>query len=340
MQLTALVIPKLKELQKEGESGREQVNQYTRMLSIPLAVFQSISVLVLLRSQGLLTAQDPFTIIAMVATLVAGAAVVMWLGELITLYGAGNGISMILLAGIISQLPLMIAQMGLMTSTDQMIALGFGVIVALAVMMFVVFMNEAVRRVPIQYARRIRGSRSYGGQQSFLPIKVNVTGVLPIIFAVTLMILPSFAAQLFVGTSVPFLQQLGQWLLVHFSPTSSAYTITYFLIVFVFTYFSAVVFFNADDLSKELKKSGAYVPGIRPGAPTKKYLEFVVTRITLAGAVFLGLIAILPIIAQQLTGLQSLAVGGTSVLIVVSVILETSKQLQSHLLEHNYDKYV
>lgn len=340
MQLAGLVIPKLKEMQKEGESGREQVNQYTRMLAIPLAVFQSISVLLLLRSQGLLTTQDPVTIITMVATLVAGSAVVMWLGELISLYGAGNGISMILLAGIVSQLPVMARQMGVLVSSDQMTTLLFGIIIAFVVMMFVVFMNEAVRKVPIQYARRIRGSRTYGGQQSFLPIKVNVTGVLPIIFAVTLMILPSFAAQLFISTNVEFLQNLGRWLSVHFSPSSSPYLLTYFLIVFVFTYFSAVVFFNADDLSKELKKSGAYVPGIRPGSPTKKYLEFVVTRITLAGATFLGLIAILPIVAQQLTGLQSLAIGGTSVLIVVSVILETAKQLQSFLLEHNYDKYV
>ncbi len=339
MQLAGLLIPKIKELQKEGEQGREQVNSYTRMLAVPLAVFQSISVLVLLRSQGLLVTEDPITIAAMVATLVAGSQLVMWLGEQVTRYGAGNGISMILLAGILSQIPVMLSQFGVMATGDQMTVIIFGAILAFMVMLVIVFMNEAVRRIPVQYARRVRGSRTYGGQMSFLPIKVNVTGVLPIIFAVTLMILPSFASQIFLGTQIGTLQSIGRWLTVNFSQTSTLYMIVYFLIVFVFTYFSALVFFNADDLSKELKKSGAFVPGIRPGAATKKHLEFVVTRITLVGATFLGLIAILPIIAQNLTGIQQLAIGGTSVLIVVSVILETAKQLDSFLLEHNYDKY-
>lgn len=339
MQLAGLIIPKIKEMQKEGEQGREQVNSYTRMLAVPLAVFQSISVLVLLRSQGLLATEDPFTIAAMVATLVAGSQLVMWLGEQVTRYGAGNGISMILLAGILSQVPVMLSQFGVMASGDQMTVIIFGAILAFIVMMVIVFMNEAVRRIPVQYARRERGSRAYGGQSTFLPIKVNVTGVLPIIFAVTLMILPSFASQIFLSSQNLTLQNIGRWLTVYFSQTSTPYILIYFLIVFVFTYFSALVFFNADDLAKELKKSGAFVPGIRPGHHTKKHLEFVVTRITLVGATFLGLIAVLPIIAQNITGIQQLAIGGTSVLIVVSVILETAKQLDSFLLEHNYDKY-
>lgn len=339
MQLLSLVIPKLKEMQKEGEAGKEQFNQYTRLLSVPLAVLQSISVLLLLRSQGLLTAQDPLVVVVMISTLVAGATLVMWLGELVSRYGLGNGISMILLAGILSQLPQLLGQMSVLTNAENITATLFGVAVSFAVMLTVVFMNEAVRRVPIQYARRIRGSQQFGGQSSFLPIKVNVTGVLPIIFAVTLMIVPSFAAELFVQSDVAILKEIGQWLTRYFSPTSWLYMGVYFAVVFVFTYFSALVFFNAEDLSKELKKSGAYVPGIRPGSPTKKFLEFVVTRITLAGAIFLGTIAILPIIAQQLTGVQALAIGGTSVLIVVSVILETTKQIDSQLLEHNYDKY-
>lgn len=339
MQLAGLIIPKLKEMQKEGEQGREQVNSYTRMLAVPLAVFQSISVLVLLRSQGLLATEDPLTVAAMVATLVAGAQLVMWLGEQITNHGAGNGISMILLAGILSQVPVMISQFGVAASSEQLTMIIFGAALAFAVMMVIVFMNEAVRRISVQYARRVRGSRTYGGQTSFLPIKVNVTGVLPIIFAVTLMILPSFASQIFLGTSNATLQSIGRWLTINFSQTSYLYMGVYFLIVFAFTYFSALVFFNADDLSKELKKSGAFIPGIRPGAPTKKHLEFVVTRITLIGALFLGTIAILPIVAQNVTGIQQLAIGGTSVLIVVSVILETAKQLESFLLEHNYDRY-
>jgi preprotein translocase subunit SecY len=173
-----------------------------------------------------------------------------------------------------------------------------------------------------------------------LPIKVNVTGVLPIIFAVTIMLIPAFLAQVLTSANNEALQAIGRWFATYLSQTSTWYMVLYFILVFVFTFFSALVFFNADDLSKELKKSGAFVPGIRPGSPTKKFLEYVVTRTTFAGALFLGGIAVLPIIAQNITGIQSLAVGGTSVLIVVSVILETAKQIESQFLEHNYDKYI
>lgn len=340
MQLAALVIPKLKELQKDGESGRETVNQYTRLLSVPMAVFQSISILLLLRSQGLLIADTPIAIGTMIITLVAGAALLMWLGELITQYGLGNGISMILLGGIISQIPSALAQMSVLASTSDFMPLIVMVILGFLVMMLVVFMNEAVRKVAIQYARRVRGSRTYGGQLTHLPIKVNVTGVLPIIFAVTIMLVPAFLAQVLTSASNQTLQEIGRWISTYLSQTSTWYMLLYFVLVFVFTFFSALVFFNADDLSKELKKSGAFVPGIRPGSPTKKFLEYVVTRTTFAGALFLGGIAVLPIIAQNITGIQSLAVGGTSVLIVVSVILETAKQIESQFLEHNYDKYI
>lgn len=340
MQLAALLIPKLKELQKEGESGRELVNQYTRLLSVPLAIFQSISVLLLLRSQNLLLADTPIALATMIITLVAGAALVMWLGEQITQYGLGNGISMVLLGGILSQVPSALAQLSILFSSNDLMPIAVMVLLGFLVMMLVVFMNEAVRKVTIQYARRIRGSRSYGGQLTHLPIKVNVTGVLPIIFAVTIMLVPSFLQQVLLGTTNPQLQSLGRWISIYLSQTSPWYLALYFLIVFVFTFFSTMVFFNADELSKELKKSGAFVPGIRPGAPTKKFLEYVVSRTTLAGALFLGIIAILPLIAQRVTGIQSLAVGGTSVLIVVSVILETAKQIESQFLEHNYDKYI
>ena len=340
MQLAALLIPKLKELQKDGEAGRETVNQYTRLLSVPLAIFQSISVLLLLRTQNLLLADSPIAIATMIVTLVAGAALVMWLGELITQYGLGNGISMVLLGGILSQIPSALAQLGILASSNDFMPLIVMIGLGFLVMMLVVFMNEAVRKVQIQYARRERGSKTYGGQLTHLPIKVNVTGVLPIIFAVTIMLVPSFLQQILLSQPNPQLQAIGRWISVYLSQTSPWYLALYFIIVFVFTFFSALVFFNADDLSKELKKSGAFVPGIRPGSPTKKFLEFVVTRITFAGALFLGSIAVLPIVAQSLTGIQSLAVGGTSVLIVVSVILETSKQIESQFLEHNYDKYM
>lgn len=339
MQLAALLIPKLKELQKDGESGREKVNQYTRLLSVPLAIFQSISVLLLLRTQQLLIADSPITLITMIITLVVGAMLVMWLGELITQYGLGNGISMVLLGGILSQIPSATAQLSILVSSNDLMPVVVMVALGFFVMMLVVFMNEAIRKVSIQYARRVRGSRTYGGQLTHLPIKVNVTGVLPIIFAVTIMLAPSFLQQVLISNADPQLQSIGRWISIYLAQTSPWYLTLYFLIVFVFTFFSALVFFNADDLSKELKKSGAFLPGIRPGPATRKFLEFVVTRITFAGAIFLGAVAILPLIAERMTGIQSLAIGGTSVLIVVSVILETAKQIESQFLEHNYDKY-
>jgi preprotein translocase subunit SecY len=340
MQLAGMVIPKLKEMQKESEAGREKVNQYTRLLSVPLAVVQSVSVLALLRSQSLLEASDPLALIAIIVTLVAGAMLLMWLGELISLQGLGNGISMILFAGIISQLPQATAQALSLTSSDQlMIMLVFGV-VFLLVIALIVFMTEAIRKVPIQYSKRQRGSREYGGESSHLPIRVNVAGVLPIIFAVSVMLAPSFISRFLIASARPELISFGQNLALWFQPTSWVYISIYFAIVFIFTYFSALIFFNAEDISGELKKSGAFIPGIRPGAPTQKFLEFVVTRITFTGAIFLGVVAVMPSLAQVLTGIQSLAIGGTGVLIVVSVILETTKQAESMMVEQNYDKFL
>jgi len=339
LQLAAMVIPSLKEMQREGESGKERYNQYTRMLSVPLAVVQSISVLVLLNTQGLLQSSQPLVIISMIMTLVAGAMILMWLGELASLYGIGNGISIVLLAGIISQFPVAILQAVSLASSQRLFTNAVFIITFLLIIALIVFMNEAIRRVPIQYAKRVRGSRTYGGHTTHLPIRVNVAGVLPIIFAVSIMLAPTFVGRLMVGLDNPTLQDIGSQLTIWFNPISPVYMSVFFLVVFAFTFFSALIFFNTDDIADELKKSGAFVPGIRPGGPTKKFLEFVVTRITLVGAIFLGAIAIVPSIVQAFTGVQSLAIGGTSVLIVVSVILETSKQVESMLVGQNYEQY-
>lgn len=339
MQLGGMVFPQLKEMQKDGESGRARLNQYTRLLSVPLAVVQSISIIALLNSQNLMNSADPFTLLAMIITLVAGAMIVMWLGELITEFGIGNGISIVLLAGIVSQLPVALAQTLSVATTAQFTVLATFLIVFLVVVALIVFINESVRKIHIQYAKRTRGSRSYGGQTTHLPVKINVAGVMPIIFAVSIMMVPSFLSRLLISSSNQNLVSWGQNIGVWFSQTSFIYIAVYFIIVFVFTFFSALIFFNAQDMSEELKKGGAFIPGIRPGGPTKKFLEYVVTRITLVGAIFLGVIAILPSLAQVFTGVQSLAIGGTSVLIVVSVILETAKQVDSHLVGQNYEKY-
>jgi preprotein translocase subunit SecY len=339
LQLAGLVFPAMKEMQKDGESGRAKINQYTRMLTVPLAIVQSISIITLLRSQSLITTFEPLHLAAMVLSLVAGAMIVLWLGELVTEYGIGNGISMVLFAGIVSQLPVALAQTLSVTSSDQWLILGAFAFVFVVLIGLIVFMNEAVRKVNIQYAKRQHGNKLYGGQTTHLPIKVNVAGVMPIIFAVTIMLVPAFVSKLLLAASQPNLRVIGQQIGILFGQTAPLYLITYFLVVFGFTYFSALIFFNAGDIAEELKKSGAFIPGIRPGGPTKQFLEYVVTRITLAGAVFLGLLALLPSLAQLFTGIQSLAIGGTSVLIVVSVILETTKQVESMLVGQNYQKY-
>ena len=339
MQLATMLFPTLKEIQKDGEAGREKINQYTRLLSVPMAVIQSLSVLALLNSQSLLMDSSPLTVIVMITSLIAGAMIVMWLGELITMEGIGNGISMVLLAGIISQVPTTLQQFRFSDVGQHLTTIGVFATVFLVVIGLVVFMNEAVRKVDIQYAKRTRGSRTYGGHRSHLPIRVNVAGVMPIIFAVSILLAPPFIGRMLAGSDREEFWTLGQNLVSWFSQTSPVYMTVYFVVVFVFTYFSALVFFNTEDISDELKKSGAFIQGIRPGSPTKKYLDFVVTRITLAGAIFLGVVAILPSMAQLFTGLGSLAIGGTSLLIVVSVILDTAKQVDSMLVGQSYDQY-
>jgi preprotein translocase subunit SecY len=339
MQLAGMVFPSIKEMQKEGESGQAKVNQYTRLIAVPLAIVQSISVIALLRSQNLLTTTTPLALLAVISSLVAGAMITLWLGELVSEYGIGNGISMIMFAGITSQLPVAAAQTIAIIRGEQFFQLIVFVAVFLGVIALVVFMNEAVRKVTVQYAKRMRGSRIMGGQKTHLPVRVNVAGVMPIIFALSLMLVPSFVGRILQSTGNANLVNLGQKLTIWFNQTSAVYMILYFLLVFAFTYFSALIFFNAEDLAEELKKSGAFIPGIRPGKATREFLEYVVTRVTLVGALFLGFIALLPSLAQALTGIQSLAIGGTSVLIVVSVVLDTAKQVESQLVGQDYEKY-
>lgn len=341
LQLATMVIPSLKELSKDGESGRERINQYTRFLSVPLAVVQSISVLALLNSQELLVSRDPLTVVTMIFALVAGACILMWLGELVTQYGIGNGISMVLFAGIVSRLPLTVVQILSTSTADQYFVYAIYAVFFALLISVMVIINESVRKVSIQYAKRVRGSRMYGGQTTHLPLKINTAGVMPVIFAVSLMLAPTFLGQLLASqTNNPQLVSLGQQIQALFSQTSWVYIITYFIVVFAFTYFSALIFFNTEDLSEELKKSGAFVPGVRPGKPTQKLLTFIVTRITFVGALFLGVVAILPSLIQLWSGISTLAIGGTGMLIVVSVILETAKQVESQLIGQSYDKYL
>lgn len=339
-QLLTMVVPSLEELSKDGEQGRNKINQYTRILTLPLAFFQSIAVITILRSQAIIVDQTPLELMTMILTMIAGTMLIMWLGEVLNEFGVGNGISIIIFAGIVAKLPITIIQ-ALLTagSVNPAVLIGF-LVITLLVVAAVVFVNEAVRKVPIKYAKRLKGSRFTGGQTTFLPLKVNQAGMIPIIFAVSLVLMPTFAARFLADSGNPNLVSAGLFLSRLFNPQGLFYNLFYFGLVMAFTYFYTAVVFDPDKIADQIKKNGGFIPGIRPGKPTAAHLNFILTRITLAGAVFLGLIAVMPALAQLFSNAPTLTVGGAGILIVVSVILETAKQLESQLVMRNYDGFI
>jgi len=340
MQLLSVVFPKLEELQKEGEYGRELVNQYTRLLTVPIAILQGIGMYFLLHSQKVIGSIGALEMIGLLVTITAGTMLTVWLGELITEYGVGNGISLLIFAGIAGRLPIAVSQTAVTLETMNVGSLlvfgGLGLVVIAAV----VFMNEASRNVTVQYAKRIKAGREYGGQTSHLPLRVNQAGVIPIIFAVSLVLLPSMLGRFL--EQVPNLQvaTAAREMVKLMDPNGWLYSALYFALVIGFTYFYTAVVFNPEKIAEDLKKYGGFVPGIRPGVATAAYLNGILNRITLAGAVFLGLIAVLPNVMQAVFKIPTLSIGGTGILIVVSVVLETTKSLQSQLLQRNYDSLV
>lgn len=340
MQLLTMVFPKLEALSKEGEAGRQQINQYTRFLTVPLAAFQSFGMYVLLKNQGVLGSATPIQIAAIIVGMVAGTIFLMWIGELITEYGIGNGVSLLIFAGIVSRLPIVLAQTFSVVDQQQVINLLIFIVLSVVVIAGVVFVNEGRRQVAITYARRFMAGRESGGTKTYLPLRVNQAGVIPIIFAVSLVLVPSFAGSYFSQLPNPFLGNIGRWLNIYFTPDGLAYNLVYFLLVVGFTYFYTAVIFNPTKISDEIKKQGGFIPGIRPGSSTAAYLNYILIRITVAGALFLGAIAILPSIASQVTGLTTLALGGTGLLIVVSVIMDTAKHFESKLIERNYNVFL
>lgn len=339
MNLGALVFPKLEELQKEGETGRQKINQYTRLLTVPLAAIQAVGMFALLKSQGIVNMQNPIEILTFVFTMTAGTMLLVWLGELITEKGVGNGISILIFAGIVGRLPVLAGQT-LTTTTSQNLfnILSFSA-VGLLVISLIVIVNEATRQIPVHYARRVRGNKMYGGQSTHLPLRLNQAGVIPIIFAVSLILLPSLFANYLTASSNTILRSVATNLSVWFNPNGSIYNISYFVLVVVFTYFYTAVVFNPKKISGEIQKYGGFIPGIRPGTETAKYLNYILTRITLAGAIFLGFIAILPVLGRSVTNVQNLLLGGTGILIVVSVVLETIKSIEAQLVMRNYEGY-
>jgi preprotein translocase subunit SecY len=339
-QLLTIVIPQLEELSKEGDYGREKINQYTRFATIPLAIFQSLGMISILRQQNIIIDVSPFSMIAMVITMVTGTVFLMWLGELITEFGIGNGISLLIFAGIVARLPISFFQTASIADTLNPMNILIFSVMSIGVIAGIVMVNEATRKISVSYARRIRGGSGVGSVSSHIPLRVNQAGVIPIIFAISLVLIPSFLGRFLQTMQNPALSDFGQNLSNVFTPNGLAYNVVYFLLVFVFTYIYTSVTFNPIKISDEIKKQGGFIPGIRPGKSTADYLNKVLTRITLAGALFLGIIAILPSIARGMTGISTLAIGGTGILIVVSVILETSKSLQAQLVMRNYDKFI
>ncbi len=339
MQLAALIFPKLEEMQKEGEQGRQKMNQYTRMLTVPLAAVQSVGMFALLKSQGILTFSDPIQIVSFMATMTAGTMLLVWLGELITEKGVGNGISVLIFAGIVGRVPISFGQTISTTSSENIFSmLVFGAM-GLAVIGLIVLVNEATRQITVNYARRMRGNRMTEGQQTHLPLRLNQAGVIPIIFAVSLILVPSLVANYFTASSNNILRTIATDITIWFNPDGGIYNIAYFLLVVLFTYFYTAVVFNPKKIADEIQKHGGFIPGIRPGAPTAKYLSYILNRITSVGAIFLGLIAILPVVVKMATNVQTLILGGTGILIVVSVVLETIKAIEAQLVMRNYEGF-
>ncbi len=340
LQLLTMVFPKLEELSKEGDSGRRKINQYTRFLTVPLAVLQAIGVFALLKSQGLVSNLGPLEFMAFILTLVAGSMLLVWLGELITDKGIGNGISLLIVAGIVGQLPILIGQTFSTANAQASLSLLSFVVMTLLVIIGIIIVNEATRQIPVHYAKRMRGNKMYGGQSTFLPLRLNQAGVIPIIFAVSIVLLPSLISSVFLQSDNASLRGMAQWLNVWFSPTSILYNLFYFLLVVAFTFFYTAVVFNPKKISEDIQKYGGFIPGVRPGKPTTNYLNYILTRITLVGACFLGFVAILPEIGRAATGLQTLLLGGASILIVVSVVLETFKAIEANLVMRNYEGFL
>ncbi|NLW08180.1 MAG: preprotein translocase subunit SecY [Clostridia bacterium] len=335
MQLLTVVIPALERLAKEGVEGRKKIIQYTRYGTVILGLIQSLGMAMYLARSNAFTNPGLHNYLVVGIMLTAGTAFLMWLGELITEKGIGNGISLIIFAGIVARIPAgaVIFYQYLAAGTVNVISALVFLAIALLIIAAVVAMNQGDRRIAVQYARRVVGRRVYGGQSTFIPLKVNQAGVIPVIFAMSILLFPTTLASWFPNSA------LGQWVVKIFDPGSVFYMSIYALLIIFFTYFYTAVTFNPQDVAENMKKYGGFIPGLRPGRPTSEYIEKILARITLSGAIFLAFIAVLPNIMMAITGIN-VYFGGTSLLIVVGVALDTMKQMEAHLLMRNYQGFI
>lgn len=336
MQLLTVMVPKLKALNhEEGEAGRRRFAQYSRILTVPLAIIQGYAFIKLLQGQNILPQLSLNIFLVDILVIVAGSMLLMWLGELITEFGVGNGVSLIIFAGIVSQLPTTIGQLIFTFDPAQLPIYIVGLAVALLVILGVVVMTEAERPIPITYAKQVRGGSTTGGISTYLPLRVNQAGVIPIIFALSILLFPQMIFQFLSQSTVVVIANVSKMLLSLLA-NNWFYTSAYFVLVFIFTYFYTAVTFDPDSIATNLQKSGAFVPGVRPGDATSDYISRIITRLTLVGALFLGIIAILPLILRSLTGIQALAIGGTALLIVVSVVIDLIKKIDAQVSAREY----
>ncbi len=336
MQLLTIMSPRLKAVyQEEGELGRKKFSQWSRLLSLPLALIQGYAYLYLFQSQGII-AELPFAVfVENLLIIAAGSILLMWIGELMTEFGVGNGVSLIIFAGIVAAAPASIAQLSFTFTPEQIPTYLAFAAAALLVTYGVVVMTEAERPVPVTYAKRVRGNKLYGGVSTYLPLRLNQAGVIPIIFALSILLFPQLLLNFAAKSAIPWLSGTATALL-SWGGGPIVYALFYFLLVFVFTYFYTAVTFDPNTMATNLQKNGAFVPGVRPGNQTAEYLGKVITRITMVGAIFLGAVAVFPLIIQSLTGITALAIGGTALLIVVSVVLDLVRKVDAQVSLREY----
>ena len=340
MQLLTMIFPRLEAIYKEeGEAGRQKFNQYGRILTVPLAALQGYSMIMLLRAQQVVGALSAYQMATTVLTITAGTIFLMWLGELISEKGIGNGVSLLIFAGIVAAFPTSLRQILLNWDPANIPAYVAFLVIGFAVIVGVVIITEGRRNIPVSYAKRVRGNKVYGGVATYLPLNVNPAGVMPIIFALSFLLLPGMIGAFLANAKTHWIAAVAVFMRDLFQNGQIIYSIIYFLLVVLFTYFYTAVTFDPKNISTNLQKMGGFIPGIRPGQPTTDFLNFILNRVLLVGAVFLGVIAIAPNIVQGVTGISAFQIGGTSILIVVSVVLETIRQIESQLVMRDYEGF-